>query len=132
MRRLKSINVFFDPSNTSVSEIENIPNLKDLVYGELFDAVLEAKKENKDIVPLFELNNSGYILELGKNDFTPALKKAMAHYEAKEDYERCVTLRNLIEQKYEQRNRPDTTSNKQSVKRKNTTKKEKVKKSSAR
>ena len=128
MRRLKSINVFFDPSNTSVSEIEDIPNLKDLVYGELFEAVLEAKKENKDIVPLFELNNSGYILELGKDEFTPALKKAMAHFEAKEDYEKCVTLRNLIEQKYEQRNKPDTTSNRQSTKRKNPVKKEKIKK----
>jgi len=130
MRRLKSINVFFDPSNTSVSEIEDIPNLKDLVYGELFDAVLEAKKENKNVVSLFELNNSGYILELSKDEFTPALKKAMAHYEAKEDYEKCVTLRNLIEQKYEQRNKSNPTSNKQSVKRKNPVKKEKIKKGS--
>ena len=131
MRRLKSINVFFDPSNTSVSEIEDIPNLKDLVYGELFDAVLEAKKENKNVVSLFELNNSGYILELSKDEFTPALKKAMAHYEAKEDYEKCITLKNLIEQKYEQRNKPDTTSNRQSTKRKNPIKKEKIKKGSA-
>lgn len=131
MRRLKSINVFFDPSNTSVEEIENIPNLKDLVYGELLSAFEEAKNENKDTISLFELNNSGYIVELSKEEFTPALKKAMAHYETKEDYERCVTLRNLIEQKYEQRNKPNTTSNKQSVKRKNPIKKAKSKKSSS-
>ena len=128
MRRLKSINVFFDPLNTSISEIESIPNLKELVYGELFEAVLEAKKENMDVIPLFELNNSGYILELGKDEFTPALKAAIVHYEAKEDYEKCVTLRDLIEQKYEPRNKSNSTSDKQSIKRKNPVKKEKIKK----
>jgi len=129
MRRLKSINVFFNPVATSVAEIENIPNLKELVYRELFEAVSEAKKENKEITSLFELNNSGYILELEKDKWVFALEKAISHYEKGEEYEKCAKYKTLIDQIYEQRNKPNSRSNKQPVERKNTVKKErKIKK----
>lgn len=126
MRKLKSINIFFDPTQTSVTEIENIPNFKDLVYGELYEAIKNAKE---DTVPLFEINNSGNIIELNRENWTSALEAAICYFETKEEYEKCANYKNLVNQIYEQRNRSNSTSNKQSVKRSNADKKKKDKKS---
>lgn len=131
-RRLKSINVFFDINQSSLKDIENIPNFKELVYGELYKAVKEAKDSNKEITPLFEVNNSGYIIELSKDAWVPALEKAISHYERKEEFETCALIKSLIEQIYEQRNKLNTRNSQQSFKRKNPIKKKKSKKGNPR
>src|SRR5258706_14281662 len=113
-RRLKSINVFFDINHSSPKDLENIPNLKDLVYGELYKAVKQAKDENKEITSLFEINNSGYVIELEKTNWVPALEKAIFHYEKKEEFETCALIKSLIEQIYEQRNKHNSRGSQQS------------------
>lgn len=128
-RKLKSLNIFFDVNQVPQNEIENLPNFKETIYGELYDAIKESS--NKDIASLVEINNTGYIIDLHKDGWIPALEEAVIFLEKKEEYEKCRLYKTLIEQIHEQRNQSNSRSSQQVVKRQNTNKKEGLKKDRA-
>lgn len=126
-RPLKSINVSISPS-TSIKELENIPHLKDIIYNELYDAIKESSSTpSKNIATLFELNNSGYIVEVEEKDWIPALTKAQGFFESKEEFEKCALYKTLITQIYERGSKQNNTGSEQHAKRKNPNKKKKEK-----
>lgn len=95
-RKLKNVVVSVLKADITIKEIENIPNLKEIIYNELYDAVKELKAPT-EIIELFEINNSGYVVEIEKNNFIPALEKAISHYEKVEKYEKCSLYKTLVE-----------------------------------
>ncbi len=124
-RRLpKSINVALSQTMT-VKEIENTPLLKDIIFNESYEAIKDSVANTKNTATLFEINNSGYILELGEQDWIPALEKGTSFWENKEEFEKCALYKTLINQIYERRSKQDNTSSKQHSKRKNSSKKKK-------
>lgn len=122
MRQLKSINVNYAPSAT-IKDIENIPNLKEIIYNETYEAIRDVATTQQNIAQLFEINNSGYIVELEEKQWIPALERALKFYEKVEEYEKCSLHKTLIEQINERRSKQNITGRKQYVKRKNTSKK---------
>jgi len=122
LRVIKSINVAFAPSVT-VETIENIPSLKDIIYEELYSAVQDASNKSKNTTVLFELNDSGYTIELKDSNWIIALRKAISYYEKTEKYEKCRLYQTLIDNINEQRSKQSDPSNKQYTKRRNTSKK---------
>lgn len=123
LRKVKSINISLTP-NVTVEIIENIPMLKNMVYEELYTAVKEANEQLQDNTILFELNDSGYTMELGNSKWVPALQKAISYYEKSEEYEKCALYKTLINQ-IDERNKQSDPSNKQHTKRRGPGKKKK-------
>jgi hypothetical protein len=126
-RQLKSISIGYVSDTITVKEIENIPNLAEIVYSELLDAVREAIKKKKKIAILFDINNSGNIHELENKLWPTALEAAVKYFEVKEKYEKCAEITTLIGEINEGL-KQDNTSDKQPAKRKNQ-RKSKIKKS---
>ena len=125
-RRLKTVNVAVN--NNSVKELENTPNLKNIIFTELYEAIKDtADNPTKKTATLFEINDSGTILDIAESDWVTALEEAIVFFEQKEEYEKCNLYKTLINQLYERRSKQNNTSSKQNVKGKNSSKK-KVKK----
>lgn len=128
-RQLKSIN-FTDTDKISAKDIPNIPNFKNLVISESYEAIKSAHDSLQEIAVLFEINNSGYIIEMKRDHWVKALEKAVKFYEKSEEFEKCILVNNLINQINEKRRDPkNSTSNKRYVKRRNTSKAKKEKRS---
>jgi len=94
-RQLKSMNVAFVGEETSVKEIESVPIVKQIIYDEAVASITEAIDKNQDHSSLFEINNSGFILELRREDWIRSLTKAKSYYEEDENYEKCAHINYL-------------------------------------
>ncbi len=128
-RQLKSIN-FTDTEKISAKDIPNIPNFKKLIISESFEAIKAAHDSLQEIAVLFEINNSGYIVQMERNHWVNALEKAVKFYEKSEEFEKCILVNNLITKINEERRNPkNSTGNKRYVKRRNTSKAKKEKRS---
>lgn len=127
-RQLKSMNITFVGEETTVKDIESTPQMRQIIFDELIPSVKEAIERNQDHSALFEINNSGFAIEIMREDWIASLKEAIIHFENKQEFEKCITIRDLIKSIYEQqRIRENSASNEQHSKRKNTNKEEKEK-----
>jgi hypothetical protein len=123
-RDIKSINVFLnDNPNVTVEDIENIPNLKSLIYLEAFRAIKDGINTEKEIVDLFDINHNNIVLTLEKKDWPITLNQIIKHLEKQEKYEACAEVKSLIKQINEPRSKQDNPGRKQRVRNKNTNKK---------
>lgn len=120
-KQSKSLSIGFVKDNMSVTEIENIPDFKSIVYSETVNSINDANKNNKKIATLFDINNSGNIHEIEKSNWIPALEKTITYFEKLEKYEKCVEISNLIKE-INERLKQDNSSSGQPSKRKNSRK----------
>lgn len=121
-RRLKSINVAFISDSVTAEDIEKLPQIKEIIFEELYNSIKLASKTKKRSVSLFEINNSGFVLELAKEYWVSSLERAIPYYEKIEAFEKCFLIKKLIESIYGQRDKQSNTSNRKHLKRKNTNK----------
>ena len=84
--------------NSGYDSLLEAPELKERVIHEVIIAVKSAIKDKKDSVPLIEVGNSGYYIEINKEHYKPSLESAMNYFEDKEDYDKCVECRDLIKE----------------------------------
>jgi hypothetical protein len=127
-RQLKSINIAFISDAISASDIQKIPQIKEIIFEELVLSIEEAYKTEKQSIPLFEINNSGYVLELDKEYWVSSLEQAVLFYEGNESYEKCAFIKKLIESVYGrngQGNKKDSTSHRKYSGSQNSNKKKK-------
>ena len=125
-RQLKSMNVKFIGEETSVKDIASIHQIREIIYNETLAGITEAVEKNKQQAALFEINDSGFILELDKQDWVASLNEANIFFENSENYEKCAFIQNLIKNhEQQQRFGKNSTSNKQHIKRKNSNPKKK-------
>lgn len=94
-RRIPVFRVHVQPG-ASYDQLNSIPEIRDIVIEELLIAVKDAIKRKKTSISLFEVANSGYYIELKKEQFKPSLEKALDYLIEKEDYDRCAECRDLI------------------------------------
>jgi hypothetical protein len=78
------------------SQLEEHPGVKEVVIEEVIVAIKEAIKTKKTSISLFEVANSGYYIELKKEQFKPSLENALEYFLEKEEYNRCAECRDLI------------------------------------
>lgn len=86
-----SIPVFDEEDATDFFE-EN----EELVYSRILQAVNEGIKANLKVINLFELNGTGVHITSQRKDWKSGLQDALDYYLAKENYEACTQIRELI------------------------------------
>ena len=80
----------------SYDQLHEIPEVKEVVIEEVIYAIKDAIKRKKSKIELFEVANSDYYLELKKDQFKPSLEAAIEYFIEKEEYDRCIECRDLI------------------------------------
>jgi hypothetical protein len=83
-------------SGADYGQLEEHPGVKEVVIEEVIVAIKEAIKTKKTSISLFEVANSGYYIELKKEQFKSSLESALEYFIEKEEYNRCAECRDLI------------------------------------
>jgi len=93
-----SIPIFRLVLNRGVSyeEVQNHPNVQEIVINETVDAISKGIKYKRLNVPLFQINDSNYIIGLDKIQWRSSLQNALKYYEKKEEYNKCSEIVTLI------------------------------------
>jgi len=89
---------FFEPLEgvTESDLIDNEP-LHKLIRKETPLAVEEAFKAKKTFATLFEINATGYFIDLPKSQWIPALEQCITFKLEEEKFEDCIAIKKLIE-----------------------------------
>lgn len=66
------------------------------LFTEVVDAIKEGISNKKTTVTLFELDASGYIIDLEKENWVKSLESAVEYYQKLENYEMCALCMKLI------------------------------------
>jgi hypothetical protein len=70
--------------------------VKEVVIEEIVYAIKDAIKRKKSKIELFEVANSEYYIELKKEQFKLSLQNAINYFLEKEEYDRCIECRDLM------------------------------------
>lgn len=97
MSRKKVVKAIFDNVNKLSTElVAQSSILKDLLKVHVPFSIEEALKTNKQYARVFEINNSGYFVDIHKKNWIQALEKCISFYIETDDYEQCAKLKSLI------------------------------------
>jgi hypothetical protein len=94
-RQIPVFRVHVQPG-ASYDQLHEIPEVKEVVIEEVIYAIKDAIKRKKSSIELFEVANSDYYLQLNKDKFKPSLETALEYFLEKEEYDRCIECRDLI------------------------------------
>lgn len=90
---------FFEPlDHIKASDLLESDSLLDMVKKETPLAIEEAFRNKKTFATIFEINGAGVYLDIPKQYWVPALETCIRFMIEKEDFEKCIPLRNLIEE----------------------------------
>jgi hypothetical protein len=78
------------------SVLTTFPEIKQAVLDEAIYAIKDGIEKHKSSISLFEIANSEYYIELSKEKWKPILEHLIEHYAEKEEYDKCVEVRDLI------------------------------------
>lgn len=84
------------PPGTSYDILIETPAIQQIVIEETLFAIKEGINKKKKSIVLFEVANSEYYIELKKEQWKPSLEHAMEYYVEKEEYNKCIECRELI------------------------------------
>lgn len=86
------------PDDVEVSQLIENTSLLALIKAETPLAIEEAFKNKKTFATLFEINTTGFYLDLPRTYWVPALEQCIAYNLEEEKFEECVKIKNLIEE----------------------------------
>lgn len=90
---------FFEPlESIQASDLLENEDLLNMVKKETPSAIEEAFRNKKTFATLFEINGMDLYLDIPKQYWIPALEQCIRFMIEKEDFEKCIPLRNLIEE----------------------------------
>ena len=90
---------FFEPlEHIQASDLLENESLLEMIKKETPVAIEEAFKNNKTFATLFEINGIGIYIDIPKQYWVPALETCIRFMIEKEDFEKCIPLRNLVEE----------------------------------
>ena len=78
------------------SQLTEIPEIQKIVREEAVYAIKDGIEKKKRSISLFEIAQSDYYIELGKDKWKPTLEKIIEYYIEREEYDKCVEARDLI------------------------------------
>jgi len=96
MRRKVPILKIKVESDASYSQIQHIPELKEVVIDETVYAIKDGIEKNKSKISLFEVAYTDCVIELEKTKWKSTLENVIDYYVSKEDYTKCIEIRDLI------------------------------------
>lgn len=85
-------------NGATYEHVKEHPQIRKAVIEESLFAIKHAVKTNKKSVSLFQLDNTGMVVELDKKDFKVCLNSIMNYYLELEDYNKCIEIRDLNKQ----------------------------------
>jgi hypothetical protein len=74
------------------------PDFNRVIFNEIVTAVKEGIENKKSTVTLFEINESGFVVDLDKENWNSSLDSAISFFEKQENYEKCHECSNLKNQ----------------------------------
>lgn len=90
---------FFEPlEHIQASDLLENEDLLNMIKVETPLAIEEAFKNKKTFATLFEINGVDLYLDIPKQYWIPALETCIRFMIEREDFEKCIPLRNLIEE----------------------------------
>jgi hypothetical protein len=78
------------------SQLTKIPEIQQAVRDEAVYAIKDGIAKHKSSISLFEIAQSDYYIELGKDKWKPTLEKLIEYYAEREEYDKCAEARDLI------------------------------------
>lgn len=94
-RKVPTFRVNLGPE-TSYDMLTEIPEVIQVVLDETVFAIKEGITKKKKSISLFAVADSEYFIELKKDQWKASLEKALEYYVEKEEYDRCIECRDLI------------------------------------
>ena len=94
-RKIPVLRVSIEPG-ASYSQLKEVPDIKKVVIEEAIYAIKEGIEKNRPSISLFEVAYSDYYIELKKDKWKPTLEKVLEYYIEREEYDKCVEARDLI------------------------------------
>lgn len=85
-------------NGATYEQVKSNPQVRQVVIEELVRAIKEGVSKRKKSVSLFEIHNSGMLLELERDNWKQSLENALTFFVEKEDYSKCIEVRDLIKQ----------------------------------
>jgi hypothetical protein len=79
------------------SQLMEIPEVQKVVIEETVYAIKDGMAKNKKIISLFEVANTNCYIDLEKNKWKSTLEHTIEYFVEKEDYNKCIEIRNLID-----------------------------------
>lgn len=76
--------------------LTQIPEIRKAVLDEAVYAIKDGIEKQKTSISLFEIADSSYYIELSKDKWKPTLEHLIEYYVEKEEYDKCVEARDLI------------------------------------
>lgn len=97
MAKRKIPKAVFEPLEKAVcAELVAMPSLVSMIEREAPIAIREAHKNRKTHATLFEINGLGLYVDIPKQDWVPALEQCIDLMSAKEMFEDCILVKELI------------------------------------
>ena len=89
---------FFEPlEDVKEADLQGNETLLKLIKKETPPAIEEAFKAKKTFATLFEINATGYYIDIPKTQWIAALEQCIAFKLEEEKFEDCVSIKNLID-----------------------------------
>ena len=94
-RRIPVFRVRMSPG-ASYDMLTETPEVIQVVIDETLFAIKDGIEKRKKSISLFEVADSEYYIELKKDNWKSSLEKALEYYVEREEYDKCIECRDLI------------------------------------
>jgi hypothetical protein len=91
-----------DLSQISSTELIESPQFQESVFIETYNSIKSAISSRKSEAHVFEINTSGTLIIIERNNWNNALQSIIDYYADKDDFEKCIEIRELQNKLYEQ------------------------------
>ena len=96
MRRKIPVFKVYVEQGADYSQLTEIPEIQKIVREEAISAIKDGIEKHKSSISLFEIAQSDYYIELGKDKWKLTLENLIEHYVGSEEYDKCAEARDLI------------------------------------
>ena len=96
MRRKIPVFKVYIEQGADYSQLTEIPEIQQVVREEAICAIKDGIEKKRSSISLFEIAQSDYYIELGKDKWKPTLEKLIEYYAEREEYDKCAEARDLI------------------------------------
>ena len=91
-----------DLSQISYDELIESPQFQESVFFETYNSIKNAIKDKKSEAHIFEINASGTLITIEKDNWNDALQAVIDYYAGKDNFEKCIEIKELQNKLYEQ------------------------------
>ena len=94
-RKIPVLRVKAEPG-ADYSTLTELPEIQQVVLEEAIYAIKDGIEKHKTSISLFEIADSDCYIELSKDKWKPTLEHLIEHYAEKEEYDKCIEVKDLI------------------------------------